>query len=217
MERIDIDIEKYIEQFERREMSLSAIARKENVSEVTINKRINEYYEKKGKERPKFKWKKILKIDIEKYIERYEKKEITVYKIAQDEKVSRDTITRRIEEYYEQKGIEREEKEEKEEKEEINIQQYISEYEKGKITIKEIADKESVCINIAKEKLKQYYNGRGKKPPRAGMSINLLKYFLEKGMSKEEIRKEAFKRNIVIPDEYFKKAEEKISKEEEER
>ena len=37
-------------------------------------------------------------------------------------------------------------------------------------------------------------------------------------MTREEIRKDASKRNIIIPDEYFKKAEEKIiSKEEEER
>ena len=61
-----IDIAKYIKDYENGLLSVEEIAKKENTSKVTINIRINKYYEEIGKSRKKISKEKI--IDMEKYI-----------------------------------------------------------------------------------------------------------------------------------------------------
>lgn len=209
-----INIEVYIPMFEKGEILLGEIAKREDLSITTISKKIDEYYEKVGKKRPKFTGgKKKVEIDIEKYIKMHEERKITLRKIAEKENASVSVVERRIQEYYEKEG--KKKPQFKAEYKEIDVEQYIDEFEEGKITVKEISDKEKISVDRTKKQIKKYYEKKGKKAPKIGISIELLKYFLTKGMTKEEIRKNAFERNVIIPDEYFEKVEEIISKDEE--
>lgn len=212
--RKTISIEKYIPMFEKREISLWEIARREDSSVTTITKKVDEYYESTGKKRPKFKGgRKKVEIDIEKYRKMYEERKITLREIAEEEHTSISIVERRLQEYYEKE--EKKSPKFKNEYKEIDIEQYINEFEKGKITVKEISDKEETSIESTKKQIKKYYNKKGKKAPKVGISIELLKYFMTKGMTKEQIRKNAFERNIIIPDEYFERVQEIIDRDEE--
>ncbi len=94
-------IEQYIKDYEEGNVTVEKIAKNEGISKTTIDRRINEYYYKNGKERPKQRnVSNKIPIDIKQYIKDYEKGNITVEKIAKNEGVSRTTIDRRINEYY---------------------------------------------------------------------------------------------------------------------
>ena len=60
-----IDIAKYIKDYENGLLSVEEIAKKENTSKVTINIRINKYYEEIGKSRKKISKEKIIDIGYE--------------------------------------------------------------------------------------------------------------------------------------------------------
>ena len=108
----NINIEKYIEDYEKGTLLINQIARLEHSNYNTIDYCINKYYQKIGKERVKPKIKNIgeknrKNIDIEKYIKDYESGKISIPEIAQIEDVHPNTINSRVNEYYEKKGKKR--------------------------------------------------------------------------------------------------------------
>lgn len=208
IERIDIDIEQYISDYEKRKITATQIAALEGVSITTINNRIDEYYMERKKERPKFARSVSKTINIEKYISDYENGKITVQEIAEREDLCISSTNAKINEYY----LKRKKKRPRvrEEKTKINIEQYISDYEKGIIMVDEIAKLEGISHSVANAQINKYYKRMGKKRPQIGAPIEVLAYYLKKGMTRDEIRKVAKKRNILIPDSFFENAEEKL-------
>lgn len=228
--RRNIDIEKYIEDFENEKITVNQIAMQENVSNTTIYKKLDEYYAKIGKERPRHKktssnffnmnltskdekTKRIINhngkknIDIESYIYDYEKRNITIEEIANKENVSVSTINKRVNEYYEKNGKERPKNYELYN---INIDNYIEAFEAGKVTVSQIAENENVSNAVINTRIKKYYDERGKKVPKIGAPKDAIKLFLKMGMTREQIRQSALQRNVIILDSDFEKAEEEI-------
>lgn len=232
--RKNIDIEKYIEDFENEKITVNQIAMQENVSNPIIYKKLDEYYAKIGKERPRHKktspkvsymnltakdkkTKRIINnkgkknIDIESYIDDYEKQRKTIEEIANAENVSVSTINKRVNEYYEKIGKERPKNYELYN---INIDKYIEAFEEGKVTISQIAKNENVSHDVINTRIKKYYDKKGKKVPKIGASKDVIKPFLKRGMTREQIRKYALQRNVIILDSNFEKAEEEIKNDE---
>lgn len=114
---------------------------------------------KSGQEKPKIlKKSNKIPIDIKLYINKYEKGEITVEEIAENEGVSKNTINSRINEYYKKNGQKRPKQSKKSNKIEIEIEPYINDYNEGKITISEIAKKEKVSESTIDKRIAEYYN-----------------------------------------------------------
>lgn len=156
------------------------------------------------------------KINIENYINKYERRTITLKEIAKQEGVSAFTINRRINDYYKKKEKERP-KLQGIKGREIDIEKYIPDYESGKLKETQIAEKLGVGIYIVSNRIEKYYANKGQKKPKIGVSIYVLEGLLKKGMTREQIREEAKKRNILIPDKYFDTAEKGLNKNGDER
>lgn len=230
----NICIGKYLEDFENGKITVNQIARQEDVSNTTIYKRLDEYYAERGKERPKIKktssnvvymnltykskkTKRIINhkgkknIDIESYIYDYEKRNITIEEIANKENVSVSTINKRVNEYYEKNGKERPKNHELYN---INIDNYIEDFEAGKVTISQIAENENVSNDVINTRIKKYYKEKGRNVPKIGVPKDTIKTFLKRGMTREQIRKSALQRNVIILDSEFEKVEEEIKNDE---
>ena len=94
----------------------------------------------------------------------------------------------------------------------MNIEKYIENYENGKISIQEIADLEDRNQDTIHKYLQNYYKEQGKQLPKFGVPKEILDYFLKIGMTKEQIRENAAKRNIIILDNDFEAVYERRNK-----
>lgn len=168
-----IDIAKYIKDYENGLLSVEEIAKKENTSKVTINIRINKYYEEIGKSRKKISKEKI--IDMEKYIKDYEAGLLSVKEIAKRENTTTVTINVKMNEYYRKNGKRRPVLKRKRE---IDIEKYIKDYEEGKITIEKMAKLEGISRNTMNKILCEYYIECGREKPKLNqrMDIKIEKY-----------------------------------------
>ena len=102
-QRMDIKIEKYIEDYENRRITVSEIAEKENASISTISSKIKKYYNLRREQ--KLKTVKKSKSDlIEKYIEDLENGKITPKELAEKLLVSQSSINMLIREFYKSKN-----------------------------------------------------------------------------------------------------------------
>ena len=100
---MDIKIEKYIEDYENRRITVSEIAEKENASISTISSKIKKYYNLRREQ--KLKTVKKSKSDlIEKYIEDLENGKITPKELAEKLLVSQSSINMLIREFYKSKN-----------------------------------------------------------------------------------------------------------------
>ena len=100
-------------------------------------------------------------IDIKKYIDDLEKGFITQSTIMEIEGVSRTTVKKAINKYYQKKGLESPNFKNVSHVIRIDVSQYISDWEKGKITIGEIAKIEDVSKYIIKRSIDEYYQEKG--------------------------------------------------------
>ncbi|MBR3133167.1 MAG: hypothetical protein IKG42_03760 [Clostridia bacterium] len=218
----EIDISKYIKDWEKGNLTFAKIAEMEDVSTTVVNRSINEYYQEKGLEKPNKSIIKVKNIDLSLYINDLENGEITPNEIAEIEKMAISTVNKRIMEYYSQKKmpvpdfkIKKKKIVEEEKpiivdkrKKETNIEQYIEDFENGNITREEIAEIENVKPVTIYKRVEKYYLKQGRKVPKIGAQINELAILLRSGVSIEEIREGAKKRNTLLPDKYFEKAKE---------
>ena len=162
------NIEKYVEDYEKGTIHPWQIAAKEGVSEATIITRLKEYYAIQGKQLPKPKRENVRKkVNIEKYVEDYEKGTMHPSQIAVKEGVCEATIINRLKEYYATRGKQMPKSKRKTVKKQIDIGKYIKEFEEGKILLEEIAIKENVSCYIAKKRFEEYYCKKGLKAPKS--------------------------------------------------
>lgn len=217
--RKDINIEKYIEDYEKGTLSIAQIAKLEKSTYSTIDFHINKYYKKIGKERAKQKRKRNggknkKDIDLRKYIEGYESQKLSIDEIAKMEKIHPNTLRSKLDAYYENIGKKRPSFKKEPKQKKVDIEKYIQDYEDGKILLQEIADAESKSSSAIKKNIQNYYKKMGKKAPKIGVTKDALTYFIKIGMTKEQIRENAAKRNILIPDKYFEDAYKELKEQE---
>lgn len=213
-----IEIEKYIGEYKEGRITVKNIAEEEGACVATINKRINEYYDKIGEERPEFRkgiGKKPYKINIKPYIGLLKKGEITKKAIAEIEGVSVSLITERIREYCTEKGKKKLNlRQWNGRKRKVDVAPYMKDLIERKMTKKEIAHKLKISIPTLNKKINEFNNKKESQNIMEEEKLlkNLLEDFLNKGLHKEKIQESALKRNIIIPDSYFKKFRGETSK-----
>lgn len=210
----EVNIGKYIEDYELRRITISEIAVKEKVSIPTVKNRLDKYYEQSENERPDFEEIRKRQIEIiKKYIKDYEDRKISAQEIADKERFGYKTVLERIHEYYEAKGTERPSFRGARRKN-IDVEKYIKEYEQNNISITEIRKKEGVSFGVVKKNIDIHLNNQCEDKTSdtnntqirrkiSGATRRIIKDFIKRGLSKEEIRESAEKRNIFISDELF--------------
>ncbi len=95
------------------------------------------------------------------------------------------------------------------------IEKYIEDFEKGNITVEEIAKKEALAKGGVYRELRRYYASQNKTVPKILESIELLKEYLKKGLTEEKIKEIASSKEIIIPKRYLAIAERELEKESE--
>ena len=145
-------------------------------------------------------------IKIEKYIEDYENRRITVSEIAEKENASISTISSKIKKYY---NLRREQKLKTVKKSKSDlIEKYIEDLENGKITPKELAEKLLVSQSSINMLIREFYK---QSQSTDGLQNKLIR-LIKAGYTETQIREEAKKRNMIISDEDLKKAREALIK-----
>lgn len=158
----EIDIEKYIKDYEEGKITIEKMAKLEGISRNTMNKILCEYYIECGREKPKLNQR--MDIKIEKYIEDYENRRITVSEIAEKENASISTISSKIKKYY---NLRREQKLKTVKKSKSDlIEKYIEDLENGKITPKELAEKLLVSQSSINMLIREFYKSKNRTEPK---------------------------------------------------
>lgn len=196
-QRKEIPIEEIVLKYEQ-DISIEDIAKEYQTSISTINKRLNEYYERIGRRRPKqgHKKTKIAMISIKEVVLKYEHGTI-MEELAREYQVSTSTISKMLVKHYEKNGKKRPIINGDSIKE-IQIEKIILEYEKG-TSFTDLAIKYGLGSSTISKRINDYYKEKGKKTPRILRSKNVLEEYLRKGMTIEAIIEITSKRNIIIP------------------
>ena len=210
-----VDISKYIENLNAGKITQADIRRKEGVSKAILTARIKDYYDEIGEQRPKFKAgrKKTVPekssrkpLNVEEYIEDYSIGFINQSGIAKKSGITISGVSKAISRYYVRKIGENN----LFKSTTFDIKKYIKEYESGAITPHQIAIHEKIDIKKVNEEIENYYINQNKKPPKYGVPESVILEYLEKGLSKEQIKAIAAKKNLIIPDAAFERVEKKL-------
>ena len=185
------------------------LSKEYGVSEALINKRIFEYYEKEGKEKPKQKPKQRINLPVEEIVEKWEQG-TTQKELSKEYGVSDNTIEKRISEYYEKEG---KEKPKRKTKRRINlpVDEIVKKWGQG-ITQKELSKEYGVSDGTIKKIISEYYRKKenNEKKLRVLKSSSIIVEYLRKGLTIEQIESSALKQNIIVPQEVIEKAIQKI-------
>ena len=185
------------------------LSKEYGVSEALINKRIFEYYEKEGKEKPKQKPKQRINLPVEEIVEKWEQG-TTQKELSKEYGVSDNTIEKRISEYYEKEG---KEKPKRKTKRRINlpVDEIVKKWGQG-ITQKELSKEYGVSDGTIKKRISEYYRKKenNEKKLRVLKSSSIIVEYLRKGLTIEQIESSALKQNIIVPQEVIEKAIQKI-------
>jgi len=158
--RIELPIEEIIKKYENG-TNVKNLGKEYNVSESTINNRIKEYYAETKIERPVKKvGKKKIKLPIEEIVKKYENR-TSMVKLGKEYSVSGETINSRINEYYEERKIERPNKSTRIE---LPVEEIVKRYENGD-RIEDIAKEYNVSEFTINRRIKEYYEERGLERP----------------------------------------------------
>ena len=95
----------------------------------------------------------------------------------------------------------------------LYIEKYIQDFEEGNITVEEIALKEGFKEGGVYREIKKYYAGQNKTVPKVLVSIEVLKEYLKRGLSENEIQRIASSKKIIIPKRYFEIAQRELKNE----
>lgn len=164
--QIELPIKEIVKKYEDGNSPLD-ISKDYNVGRTTILNRLNKYYQKEGRERPKVEYKKKdnkIELPMDKIIKEYEEK-ISTTDLAKEYGVSDATIRARIRRYYEEIGRSRIKNITGPKKKKISIDEIIKRYEKG-IEIKEIAKEYNVVYSTIRTRVSDYYKNKGKEKPK---------------------------------------------------
>ena len=138
--KIELPIEEIVKKWEQG-VTQKELSKEYGVSDVTISKRISEYYEKEEKEKPKQR----IELPIEEIVKKWERG-ITQKELSKRYGVSKSTINKRISKYYQKKK--RKKNEEKKAKI-LRNSSIIVEYLRKGLTIEQIesiASKQNIIV-----------------------------------------------------------------------
>ena len=185
-QRINLPIEEIVKKWEKGAIQKD-LSKEYGASRYTINKKISEYYEKEGKEKPK----RRVELQIEEIVKKWERGP-TQKELSKEYGISEPTISKKITEYYEKEG-----KEKPERKVELPIEEIVEKWEKG-VTQKELSKEYGVSVCIINNRITEYYAKEGKERPkrqskpkqRINLPIEEIVEKLEKGVMQKELSKE---------------------------
>ena len=100
-QRIKLPVEEIVEKWEQG-TTQKELSKEYGVSDDTVKKRISEYYEKEGKEKPKRKTKRRINLPVDEIVKKWGQG-ITQKELSKEYGVSDATIKKRISEYYRKK------------------------------------------------------------------------------------------------------------------
>ena len=184
---------------------------KYGVSMTTISKRIKEYCEERGEEEPKGELTGRIELPVEDIVRKW-KNGISVSELALEYEVSSTTISKRIDEYYQNKGKERPKKKTKKERKkreskpykEIPVEEIITQIENG-VEPTELAEKYEVSRNTIDRKVEKYCAEKRISEPRILRSSRVIVEYLKKGLTPEQIKEVAKRSGVIIPDNIMEK------------
>ena len=203
--KIELPIEEIVKKWEQG-VTQKELSKEYGVSDVTIRKRISEYYEKEEKEKPK----KKIELPIEEIVKKWEQG-VTQKELSKEYGVSDVTIRKRISEYYE-----KEEKEKPKKKIELPIEEIVKKWEQG-VTQKELSKEYGVSDVTIRKRISEYYEKEEKEKPKKKIELpieEIVKKW-EQGVTQKELSKEYGVSDVTIRkriSEYYEKEEKKKTK-----
>ena len=210
IEKIELPVEEMIKD-KKNGLSQRQLEVKYGVSMTTISARIKEYCEATGEKEPKGNLTGKIELPVEDIIKKWRKK-IKISDIAVEYGVSSTNISKRIDEYCQEKGIKRPKKKKKIKKErgekkpykDIPVEEIITQRENG-VEITELSEKYVVSGNTIERRIDRYYEERKINKPKILKSASVITEYLKKGLTPEQIREIAKQSGVIIPDEIMKK------------
>ena len=188
-EKVELPINEIIEKYESG-VSQIQLAKEYSISNNIIFKRISEYYQTTGKEKPRRVYAK-KELPVEEIVKKYEAG-ISQAQLAKEYNVSDFAIRMRIAQYYQETGRERPEISST--KKEVPIEEIVIKYESGMLQ-SQLAEEYNVSNTIINTRIAEYYQITGRKrPPKAchrkklPMEEIIKKY--ESGVSQGQLAKE---------------------------
>ena len=230
---IELQIEEIVLKWENG-LSLQKLAYEYGTNHVTIGKRINEWYEEKGKIKPKrdIKRKKKKELPVEEIVRKWQNG-ITQQELADKYGVNSRTISRRIHEWYEENGKikpERDIKRGSKKKIELPVEEIVGKWKNG-TTQKELADEYGTSCGTIFKKINEWYEEKEKEKTQDAVKRSNSKVikervirgskiiieYLKKGATPEQIIEIAEKNRVVIPDSVMQEAIRKVQETSEKR
>ena len=190
--KIELPIDEIVEKWEQG-TTQQELAKEYRLSIRTINRRISEYYEKEGKQKPKPKRK--IEIPIDEIVKKWEQGVIEK-ELAKEYGVSQATINNRISEYYKREGKQRPKKE-LNPKIELPIEEIVEKWKQGTIQ-QELAKEYGVSKTTITKRIAEYYEKKGNKKTKPKikskqkieLSIDEIVKKWEEGSTQTELAKE---------------------------
>ena len=202
--RINLPVDEIVKKWGRG-VTQKDLSKEYGVSEALISKRISEYYEKEGKEKPKQR----INLPIDEIVKKLGQG-VTQKDLSKEYGVSEALINKRIFEYYEKEG---KEKPKQKPKQRINlpVEEIVEKWEQG-TTQKELSKEYGVSDVTIKKRISEYYRKKenNEKKLRVLKSPSIIVEYLRKGLTIEQIESSALKQNIIVPQEVIEKAIQKI-------
>lgn len=158
-EKVKLPINEIIRKYESG-VSQIQLAKEYNVSNNIIFKRISEYYQTTGKEKPRRVYAK-KELPVEEIVKKYEAG-ISQAQLAKEYNVSDFAIRMRIAQYYQETGRERPEISST--KKEVPIEEIAIKYESGMLQ-SQLAEEYNVSNTIINTRIAEYYQRTGRKRP----------------------------------------------------
>lgn len=188
--KIELPIDEIVEKWEQG-TTQQELAKEYRLSIRTINRRISEYYEKEGKQKPKRK----IEIPIDEIVKKWEQGVIEK-ELAKEYGVSQTTINNRISEYYKREGKQRPKKE-LNPKIELPIEEIVEKWKQGTIQ-QELAKEYGVSKTTITKRIAEYYEKKGNKKTKPKikskqkieLSIDEIVKKWEEGSTQTELAKE---------------------------
>ena len=198
--KIELPIEEIVKKWEQG-VTQKELSKEYGVSDVTISKRISEYYEKEEKKKTKQR----IELQIKEIVKRWEQG-TTQKKLSKEYGVSRVTISKRISEYYE-----KEKKEKPKQRIELQIEEIVKKWEQG-ITQEKLSKEYGVSEYIIRKRISEYYEKEEKEKPKQKIELpieEIVKKW-EQGVTQKELSKEYGVSRVTINkriSEYYEKEE----------
>ena len=201
------------------------------ITRRTINTRIKEWYEEKGKIKPRISGKNRIELPMEEIVSKWENG-TTLKELVDEYGTSFETIRTRIKEWYEKKEKikPKTKRDGGQNKKELPMEEIVSKWENG-ATQQELADEYGISRGTVITRINKWYEENGKEKPQDAVKRRRSKVmkdrvirgpkivieYLKKGATPEQILEIAQKNRVIIPDSVMQEAIKKAQEIPEER